>query len=145
MKMNFKGRVMRKVLLSLLVILPTSLAFGSTITYKPIIPAFGGDPGNWGGLLAEADKQNIYHPPPTPVNVKSPLDRFKEQLQYMILSRLATKIVDAAFGTSELEPGTYQIENYQVNVTQQGGEIHVEVLDTSTGSTTEIVVPMYNQ
>jgi len=136
---------MKRILLTLIAASLSATASASTITYKPIIPAFGGDPGNWGGLLAEADKQNIYHAPPTPVKVKSPLDRFKEQLQYMILSRLATKIVDAAFGNSELEPGTYQIENYQVNVTQQGGEIHVNVLDTSTGSTTEIVVPMYNQ
>lgn len=136
---------MRKILLFAIIILAAKVTFASTITYRPIIPTFGGDPGNWGGLLAEADKQNIYHPPPTPVKVKSPLDRFKEQLQYMILSRLATTIANAAFGTSNLEPGTYQIENYQVNVTQQGGEIHVNVLDTSTGSTTEIVIPMYNQ
>jgi curli production assembly/transport component CsgF len=132
---------------SFLSVLITLLAFGqvsaSTITWKPIIPSFGGNPDNWYGLFSEAEKQNIYHAPEKKVYSKTPLERFQEQLQYMILSRLATKLVNAAFGDEELKPGTYQIENYQVTVQQQGNEIHVELLDTSTGSTTEVVVPMY--
>ncbi len=132
---------------SFLSILVTLLAFGqasaSTITWKPIIPSFGGNPDNWYGLLSEADKQNIYHAPKRPISTKTPMERFQEQLQYMILSRLATKLVNAAFGEEQLQPGTYQIENYQVTVQQQGNEIHVELIDTSTGSTTEVIVPMY--
>ncbi len=134
----------KKILLILTTITFYYPSQASTVVYQPIIPDFGGNPYNWAGLLAEADKQNIYHAPTKPTQKLTPLDRFKEQLQYMILSRLATKIVNAAFGTESLNPGTYQIENYQVNVQQQGGEIHVNILDTSTGSSTEVIVPMYN-
>ncbi|WP_456343028.1 curli production assembly/transport component CsgF [Thermovibrio sp.] len=136
---------MKKLLCALVLVSLPVAALASTITYKPIIPSFGGDPDNWGGLLAEADKQNIYHAPRKKVSVKNPIDRFKEQLQYMILSRLASKLVNAAFGDEELPAGTYQIENFQVTVQPQGGEIHVNIVDTSTGSTTEVIVPMYNQ
>ena len=134
----------KKILLILTTITFYYPSQASTVVYQPIIPDFGGNPYNWTGLLAEADKQNIYHAPTKPTQKLTPLDRFKEQLQYMILSRLATKIVNAAFGNESLNPGTYQIENYQVNVQQQGGEIHVNILDTSTGSSTEVIVPMYN-
>lgn len=136
---------MKKLALAVITLLTPSTLLASTITYKPIIPSFGGNPDNWYGLLAEADKQNIYHAPSKPPSVKTPLDRFKEQLQYMILSRLATKIVNAAFGQEKLSPGTYNIENFHIEVKPEGGEIHVFIQDQSTGSTTEVVVPMYNQ
>ncbi|WP_456456236.1 curli production assembly/transport component CsgF [Thermovibrio sp.] len=130
--------------LFLVAIVSYSPTQASTVVYQPIIPDFGGNPYNWSGLLTEADKQNIYHAPTKPSETLTPLDRFKEQLQYMILSRLATEIVNAAFGSETLSPGTYQIENYQVTVQQQGGEIHVNIVDTSTGSSTEVIVPMYS-
>ncbi|WP_457677601.1 curli assembly protein CsgF [Thermovibrio sp.] len=137
---------MKKLLFSLIAALAiSSSSLASTIVYKPINPSFGGNPENWSGLLAEADKQNIYHAPSNPTNTLTPLQRFQEQLQYMILSRLATMIVNAAFGEQQLTPGTYQIENFQVSVQPIAGEIHVNIVDTSTGSTTEVVVPMYNQ
>lgn len=120
-------------------------AFASQLIYQPILPSFGGNPLNWSGLFSEAEKQNIYHAKvkKTSPFAKSPLDRFKEQLTYMILSRLADKIVSAAFGQEELEPGTYEIGGYQVNVKPSETQIEVEIIDTTTGSTTTVQVPMY--
>jgi len=123
----------------------SSLSFASTITYKFIIPDFGGDPDYWYGFFNEAEKQNIYHAPEKKVEEEksSEIEDFKNRLKYMILSRLASKIADAAFGETELKPGTYEIGNFHVEVEPTGSEIKVNLVDTTTGNQTTIEVPMY--
>lgn len=124
--------------------------YASTITYQFLIPSFGGNPNYFYVFKSEADVQNIYHAPEKPkpeVNdVQQQIEDFKRRLRYMILSRLASKIVDAAFGnTNELPTGTYEIEGFEVSIQPQDGEIQVQLTDTSTGSTTTVVVPTYKQ
>lgn len=122
-----------------------STAEASTLSYKFLIPAFGGDPNYFYVFKTEADVQNIYHAPekpPTPP--PSAIDEFKKRLQYLILSRLSSKIVDAAFGNTESLPqGTYEIGNYQVTVQNTGESIQVNLVDTTTGSSTTVEVPFY--
>jgi len=61
----------------------------------------------------------------------------------MILSRLASKIVNAAFGEDTLSEGEYEIGDFQVSVKPGAGTIQVHLVDTTSGSTTTIEVPMY--
>ena len=134
---------MKKYLLVLTAAFITS-AHASTLVYTPVIPSFGGNPLNWNGFLAEASAQNIYHAPTTPPPEESPVEEFKKRLQYLILSRLASKIVDAAFGsTEELPQGSYEIGDFQVQVLPSGDTIQVHLVDTTTGNVTDIEVPMY--
>jgi curli production assembly/transport component CsgF len=138
---------MKRLMFSFLISLCCSSSlFASTIVYKPVIPSFGGDPNNWYGLLNEADKQNIYHPSTTTTTTTTtPVEQFQKQLQYLILSKLATLIANAAFGQTENAPeGTYNIGNYQIQVQSTGTEIQVQILDTTSGSSTTVEVPMYN-
>lgn len=121
-------------------------AEASTMTYQFLIPAFGGDPNYFYVFKTEADVQNIYHAPekPQPQNKESDIEDFKNRLKYMILSRLADKIVDAAFGnTEELPQGTYEVGGIQVEVQPTGNEIQVHLVDTTTGNETTVEVPMY--
>lgn len=138
---------MRKVLLSgLMLFFLSSTSYSSTMTYKFLIPDFGGDPDYWYGFFNEAEKQNIYHPPTKREEQKeSELEDFKNRLKYLILSRLASKIADAAFGEEELKPGTYEIGNFQVQVKPTGTDIQVILVDTTTGNQTTVEVPMYNK
>jgi len=136
---------MRRVLL--LAILPVifgNTVWASTLVYKPILPSFGGNPLNWSGFLSEASAQNIYHPPSKPSKTTTPVEEFQRRLQYLILSRLASKIVNAAFGEEEeLPEGSYEIGNFQVQVTPSDGTIQVHMVDTTSGQETTVEVPMY--
>lgn len=123
-----------------------STAEASTLSYKFLIPAFGGDPNYFYVFKTEADVQNIYHAPEEPQTQteESDIKDFENRLKYLILSRLADKIVDAAFGnTEELPEGTYEVGGIQVEVQPLGNEIQVHLVDTTTGNETTIEVPMY--
>jgi len=136
---------MKKILLlSSLFLAATTVTHASTLSYKFLIPAFGGNPDYFYVFKSEADAQNIYHAPSKPTPQTSPLEDFKNRLQYLILSKLASKIADAAFGEEELNPGTYEIGNYQIQVVPSETEIQVHLIDTTTGNETTVEVPMYN-
>ena len=121
----------------------STVASASTLTYKFLIPAFGGDPNYFYTFKSEADAQNIYHAPSKPTPKTSALEDFKNKLQYLILSKLASKIANAAFGEEQLNPGTYEIGNFQVQVVPSETEIQVHLVDTTTGNETTVEVPMY--
>jgi len=134
---------MKRFFLAVLLMMGTT-AQASTLVYKPILPSFGGNPLNWNGFLSEASAQNIYHPPEKPSKTSTPVEEFQKRLQYLILSRLATKIVNAAFGEEEeLPEGSYEIGNFQIQVTPSDDVIQVHMVDTTTGQTTTVEVPMY--
>jgi len=137
---------MRKILLSLLslAIIPAS-SQASTMTYKFLIPSFGGDPNYFYVFKSEADVQNIYHAPEKPRKPVSAVEDFKRKLQYMVLNKLADKIVAAAFGESETVPsGSYTVGDYQISIQPSDNEIQVHLTDITTGVTTTVVVPKYN-
>lgn len=119
-------------------------SFSSTVTYKFLIPAFGGDPNYFYVFKTEADAQNIYHAPEKPVTGTTPAEDFKRKVTYMVLNKLADKIVAAAFGeTTEAPQGSYVIGDYEINVQPTTDSIQVEMTDITTGVTTTVVVPKY--
>lgn len=137
---------MKKILLlSSLFLATTTVTHASTLSYKFLIPAFGGNPDYFYVFKSEADAQNIYHAPSKPTSKTSQIEEFKNRLQYLILSKLASKIANAAFGEGELNPGTYEIGNFQIQVVPSDTEIQVHLVDTTTGNETIVEVPMYKQ
>ena len=77
------------------------------LSYHFINPAFGGNPNNYSWLMQSATTQNQYKD-------TDPLETFESDLKKRILSMLATKIVNDAFGnyTDPLQNGTYQFGTY---------------------------------
>ena len=131
----------------LLVLTSGTLATASELIYQPINPAFGGNPSNAPMLLNEANAQNNFTAPP-----KDPLQAFTDNLNRELLARLATSMVDKAFGTSNSISGLgglqasdtpYNIGNYSILVSNEtdGSGFIVNITDKTTNNQTIIHVP----
>lgn len=107
------------------------------LVYKPINPAFGGNPYNYSWLLESATIQKQYK--------EDPLVDFEDTLNRRILNTLASRIVDAAFGSygDDLQGGQYQFGDYDITISTEGGGVSVDILDTGSGSSTTVSVPYY--
>lgn len=108
------------------------------LVYRPVNPAFGGNPANYSWLLESANVQNEYKD-------TDPLETFDADLKKRILNMLATKIVNSAFGSYNdgLTSGQYQFGDYNITISTEGGGITVDILDQSTGGSSNISVPYY--
>jgi curli production assembly/transport component CsgF len=100
------------------------------MVYTPLIPAFGGNPNNAAGFLANAAAQNSFKAP-----VNTPLQNFNKSLEQAILNRLVSQSVASIFGTqSKLVPGSYDTGNYTVDIQDSGnGTLTVTTTDKKTG------------
>ncbi len=125
------------ILSGLLLFFLPALATGGELVYKPINPAFGGNPYNYSWLLESATIQNEYE--------EDPLEDFENTLNRRILNTLASRIVDAAFGGygDDLQGGSYQFGDYNINISTADGGISVDIYDQGNGSSTTVSVPYY--
>ena len=131
------------LIVGVLFLMPGKAAIATELIYTPVNPSFGGSPLNWSGLLNQATIQNKFKEK-RPVRVpKSPLERFTEQLEYSVFSRMANRIVDTAFGEDTLQPGEYVFGNYKISVTTDASGITTIITEISTGNTTTIQIPYY--
>ena len=126
---------------------PLGVTKATEIVWTFINPSFiGGDPFNGAWLLSSAQAQNSHvEKSSTTYQKTDPLADFEDSLNRQLLSRLATKILDEAFGeetTVPLQPGQYVVGDYTIDVTTNGG-INVVITDTITGNQTTIQVPYY--
>lgn len=120
-------------------------ASATELIYTPVNPSFGGSPlnGNW--LKASADAQNKLKEKQEIIE-KDPLEEFQKSLDRRVLSALANRIVDQAFGSydSELQTGRYEFGDYTFEINANVGEnINVVITDGNSGSSTTIEVPYY--
>lgn len=139
---------MRKLLVGVFCLLAWVLMSGSTalaseLIYAPVNPSFGGSPLNGPWLLSQATLQNKFKEERLLKEPKTPLERFTEQLEYSVFNRIAGKIVNAAFGEEELQPGHYAFGDYTVDVTAGPDGITTVITEISTGNTTTIEIPYY--
>jgi curli production assembly/transport component CsgF len=113
-------------------------ASAGELVYHPINPAFGGNPYNYSWLLESANAQNEYKD-------KDPLEDFEDTLNKRILTTLANRIIDAAFGGygDDLQGGEYQFGDYNITISTEGGGINVDIFDQGSGSSTTVSVPYY--
>lgn len=125
------------IFFGLLLLAVPGLTSAGELVYKPINPAFGGNPYNYSWLLESATVQNQYE--------EDPLEDFENTLNRRILNTLASRIVDAAFGGygDDLEGGAYQFGDYNINISTADGGITVDIYDQGSGSSTTVSVPYY--
>lgn len=110
--------------------------------YTPKNPSFGGDTFNYNWLLSSAQAQNLLEPEDTG-NDRSAIDSFKESLERQLLSNLTRQIASSQFGESTLDEGNYQIGNFGLDVISTLDGLSITISDSSTGETTQIIVPYY--
>lgn len=74
-----------------------------------------------------------------------PLEDFQDNLNKRVLTTLANRIVDAAFGSysDPLQAGQYQVGAYNITISTAGGGINVDIIDQGNGATTSVSVPYY--
>jgi curli production assembly/transport component CsgF len=129
-----------------------SIASASELIYTPVNPAFGGFPGNGSVLLNNANAQNDFKDPDAydPYSAledlnQDPLANFQESLNRQVLSLIANKIVQEAFGTDTGigDGGSYTYEYFEITITPGTDAISVTITDTQTGETTDISVPIF--
>ncbi len=132
------------LLAAVLVLLPVPVLHATELIYTPVNPAFGGNPLNATYLLGTAEAQNKSKAPKDDLFGSDPLDDFSTSLNRRILSILAGKIVDSAFGEEGLEPGRFELGDFVIDVIENanGGPV-ITITDLVSGNTTTIDIPSY--
>ncbi len=119
-------------------------AVAQQLVYRPINPAFGGDTFNYQWLIQSAEAQNRFTDPALSNNLdeQNELDSFAEGLNRQLLSQLSRSLLSAQIDVNEgLEPGTFSFGSLEVEVLQGVDGLIVNILDTNTGDTTQVVIP----
>lgn len=118
------------------------------IVYTPVNPSFGGNPLNGAVLMNSANAQNTFEDPRfadalSRLNSgRSQLELFNQQLQSLILSRIATSIGDSLFDSSgNLIPGTIETSSFIISIVDTGdGTLLITTTDKVTGASTSFQV-----
>lgn len=115
------------------------------LVYEPVNPTFGGNPFNSSHLLAIANAQDDTEPPASASSSSDPqADLFVRQLQSRLLSGLAAEVTDAIFGDNPQESGRVVFGDQTIEFFRGLDSITLTIFDAGTGSTTEIVIPLFS-
>jgi len=114
------------------------------LVYTPVNPSFGGNPFNSAHLLAVANAQDKTEAPSSGDNASNPqADLFIRQLQSRLLSGLASQVANAIFGDDPQDYGRIVFGDQTIEFTRGLDSITLNIFDATTGTTTEIVVPIF--
>lgn len=119
-------------------------ASATELVYRPINPAFGGDPLNGTYLLNNANAQNKKKDPDASSALgaagqpQTAVEQFSSNLQRAILSRIASAVSGSLFdATGDLIPGTVETASFSITITDLGsGVLQIATLDKVTGQST---------
>lgn len=119
-----------------------SLIYSQDLVYKPMNPFFGGDSFNYQQMLAEANAQNDFKEATTSPNIGgTDLENFTEGLNRQLLNSLSQDLFQQQFGDTNFTVGTYTFGTFVVDITPSNQGLSVNILDTSTGEQSQIIIP----
>ena len=133
---------MTKCLLFLLLFSSASV-FSQQFSYKPINPAFGGDTFNYTWMLSSASAQNGHTAPRNESEQQSELEEFGDNLNRQLLSQISRTLLQQqidGIGNFDQE-GTFTYGYLAVEVFESEEGLVINILDTSTGEQTQVIVP----
>ncbi|WGK63731.1 curli production assembly/transport component CsgF [Croceiramulus getboli] len=131
-----------KKLIFILLLMGSSLSFAQQFSYTPINPAFGGSNFNYSWMLQSATAQNGLTAD-TDGEEQSDLEEIGEQLNRQILNQISRTLLNQqieALGDFT-EEGTFTFGDLAVEVVQTDEGLVINILDTTNGEQTQIVVP----
>jgi len=125
-------------------------ATASPLIWLPINPSFiGGSTFNAQWLMTSATAQNKHREKFAPYTAPTTdlMKDFQNSLNRQLLYRLASRILNEAFGEDSLLPvgeteGHYTVGDFTIDITTDG-QMGVTLTDTLTGNKTIIEVPYY--
>lgn len=130
------------LLISIAAIAIPSLLFSQDIVYKPINPFFGGDTFNYQQLLAAANAMNDFEEEQDfGLDQPTDLENFTANLNRQLLNSVSQDLFQQQFGDTQLTEGTYVFGSLVVEITPGSTGLIVNILDTSTGEQTQIIIP----
>lgn len=133
---------MKRIYLILVIAFFYQFISAQDFVYKPQNPAFGGDSYNYTWLLSSAESQNKLKDPALKEGYETdPLLDFQEDLNRQILYNLSRQLVQDQFGEETIEPGTYDVGSYHIEVTDGADGLNVSIIDAGTGSQTSVIIP----
>jgi len=117
------------------------LVQAENLNYNFINPSFiGGNVNNAAGLLNQANAQNRFKAPEL-----SPYEKFQNNLQNAIFSKVQGLILDAKFPKGATAAGEYDTVGYRISIVDSGNNIlTVTTTDKTTGAVTTFNVDTSN-
>lgn len=119
-----------------------SQGIAQQFSYTPLNPAFGGDTFNYNWLLSSATSQNKLASAANQREQRSELERFGENLNRQLLSQISRQLLQQQLGGFDFnQEGTFVYGNLNIEIFQSDEGLVINILDTSTGEETQVIVP----
>lgn len=120
-------------------------ALGQDLVYEPTNPSFGGSSVNYNWLLKSANNQNPYDGGRDFRSFQDdPLANFEQRLQRQVLNQLSREVIQDRFGDIDLtEEGSFDFEQFSVEVTPGPSGISIRVFNKQSGESTTIEIPRF--
>lgn len=115
-------------------------SYAQQLVYTPKNPNFGGNTFNYQWLLSSANAQNSFTNTSSLDGDRSELQDFQESLNRQLLGQLTRSVFNSELGDG-LQPGTFTIGELLLEVFESGEGLVINILDTTTGEQTQIIVP----
>lgn len=128
-------------LLYIFFLILTMPCFAQDLVYRPRNPNFGGDTFNYQWLLSSAEAQNQLKDTGTQIEPVTELERFVNNLNSQLLSQISRSLFTQQFGTEGISEGSYTFGSLSVEVYPSEGGLTIDILDTSTGEQTQVIIP----
>ncbi|WP_396596229.1 curli assembly protein CsgF [Dokdonia sp. R86516] len=126
----------------LVLVAASSFSYAQQFSYKPINPFFGGDTFNYQQLITSATAQNSLTAPLEEVKEQSELEQFGKQLSQDLLNTINSQLAQQRLDNLNItEEGTFTFGNLNVEVFETFDGLVINILDTTNGEETQIIVP----
>ena len=125
--------------LAVSIILSASVSVADELVYRPVNPAFGGNPLNGNYLLHNSTAQRKFS---APKNRTPAIEEFAEDLQRTLLRRVAREIADAILGEEAADSGTFTIGETRIDFNRVNDEVQIRIDDPAADGTTTITLPV---
>jgi len=130
---------------SFLLLLP-NISNAQQLVYRPINPAFGGNPYNYQWLMSSANTQNQHKESSSYGYQRDPLGDFQQSLQRQILSELTRNLVRDRFGSDfDLnQQNSFEFGEFSIDVTPGIDGVTIRIFNILSGEETSITIPNIN-
>lgn len=127
----------------LLLLFVGSVGYSQQFSYKPLNPAFGGDTFNYQWMLSSATAQNKLTAPATQRDQDSELKKFSDNINRQLLSQISRALLQQQLGSlgNFDKEGTFTYGTLNIEIFETPDGLIINILDTSTGEETQIIVP----